>query len=144
MSSAAKGNHTRNMLSNSVPEHKAATRKIVAMFNTGDLAEVDAIFAAEYIDHQRPLWLDETGPEEFRQIVLSARTSLPNLQVTIEALIAEGDSVAARLHWHSTHPAGKTIDRETLDILRFVNGKAVEHWGAEAWMTETTQNDQAS
>ena len=128
----------------SLHEHKAATKKIVAIFNTGDLAEVDALFSAEYIDHQRPAWLDAIGPEEFRQIVLSARTSLPNLQVTIEALVAEGDSVAARLHWHSTHPAGTIIERETLDILRFVNGKAVEHWGAEGWATETTSNNQTA
>jgi len=131
-----------NMMPDSVSEHKAVTQKIVAIFNTGDLAEVDTLFSVEYVDHQRPAWLDETGPEEFRQIVLSARTSLPNLQVTIEALVAEGNSVAARLHWHSVHPAGTIIDRETIDMLRFVNGKAVEHWGAEAWATETTSNDQ--
>ena len=126
----------------SLHEHKAATKKIVAIFNTGDLSEVNALFAAEYIDHQKPAWLEAAGAEEFKQIVLSARTSLPNLQVMIEALIAEGDSVVARLHWHSAQPTGKVIDRETIDMLRFVQGKVVEHWGAEAWMTETTQNDQ--
>jgi predicted SnoaL-like aldol condensation-catalyzing enzyme len=126
----------------SLHEHKAATQKIVAIFNTGDLSEVDALFSAEYVDHQRPAWLDATGSEEFKQIVLGARTSLPNLQVTIKALVAEGDTVVARLYWQSTHPAGKTIERETIDMLRFVNGKVAEHWGAEAWRKETTQNDQ--
>jgi predicted SnoaL-like aldol condensation-catalyzing enzyme len=125
-----------------VHENKIAIKKIVEIFNTGDLAEVDSLFSSEYVDHQRPAWLDSTGPEEFKQIVLSARKSLPNLQVTIEDLIAEGDRVVARLHWRSTLPAGKNIDRETIDILRFVNGKVVEHWGAEVWTTETTQNDQ--
>lgn len=123
---------------------KAATKKIVEIFNTGDLSEVEALFSAEYVDHQRPAWLDAVGGEEFRQIVLGARKSLPNLQVTVEALIAEGDTVVVRLHWHSTHPAGKIIDRETIDMLRFADGKVVEHWGAEAWMAETTQNDQPS
>lgn len=123
-----------------VPENKVAIKKIVEIFNTGDLSEVDSIFAPEYIDHQRPAWLDATGPEEFKQIVLSARQSLPNLKVTIEDIVAEDDKVVTRLHWHSTDPAGKTIERETIDILRFVGGKVVEHWGAEAWVTE---NDQA-
>ena len=123
---------------------KAVAKKIVAMFNTGDLSEVDSLFSAEYVDHQKPAWLDAAGAEEFKQIVLGARKSLPNLHVTIEVLIAEGDTAVVRLHWHSTHPAGKVVDRETIDMLRFVDGKAVEHWGAEAWMTETTQNDQTS
>jgi predicted SnoaL-like aldol condensation-catalyzing enzyme len=119
---------------------KAATKKIVEIFNTGDLSEVEALFSAEYVDHQKPAWLDVAGAEEFKQIVLGARKSLPNLHVTIEALIAEGDTVVARLHWQSTQPAGKNVDRETIDMLRFVDGKVAEHWGAETWATETTQN----
>jgi predicted SnoaL-like aldol condensation-catalyzing enzyme len=129
---------------NSSNDHKMATKKIVAIFNTGDLSEVDTLFSAEYIDHQRPAWLQAIGMEEFRQVVLGARTSLPNLQVILEDMIAQGDTVVARLHWHSTHPAGNTIDRETIDMLRFVKGKAVEHWGAEAWATETAQTVQPS
>jgi predicted SnoaL-like aldol condensation-catalyzing enzyme len=124
--------------------NKAATQKIVAIFNTGDLSEVHTLFSAEYIDHQKPAWLDAAGAKEFKQIVLGARTSLPNLQVTIEALIAEGHTVAARLHWHSAQPSGNVIDRKTIDLLRFVHGKVIEHWGAEAWATEIAQNDQTS
>ncbi len=120
----------------SLDENTSATKKIVAIFNTGDLSEVDSLFSSDYVDRQRPLWIKVTGPEEFKQIVMDARKSLPNLRVTIEDIIAEGDRVVLRLQWHSTLPAGKKIARETIDILRFVNGKAVEHWGAEAWTTE--------
>lgn len=124
--------------------NKLAAKRIVAIFNTGELSEVDFLFSSEYLDHQKPPWLDVTGPEEFRQIVLAARKSLPQLQVTIEDMLAENDTVALRLHWRSTPPAGKTIDRETLDILRYVNGKVVEHWGAEAWTTAKTPKDMPS
>jgi predicted SnoaL-like aldol condensation-catalyzing enzyme len=116
---------------------KAAVAQIVAIFNTGDLSGVDALFSSEYSDHQKPAWLDAAGGEEFKAIVLSARASMPNLQVTIEALVAEEDMVVARLRWHSAEPNGKTIDRETIDMLRFVNGQVAEHWGAETWATET-------
>ncbi len=60
--------------------NKAATKKIVEIFNTGDLSEVDFLFSSAYLDHQRPSWMDVTGPEEFKQIVLGARKSLPHLQ----------------------------------------------------------------
>ena len=124
--------------------HKRATKKIVEIFNTGDLSEVDFLFSSEYLDHQRPSWMDVTGPEEFKQIVLGARKSLPQLHVTIEDMLAERDTVALRLHWQSTHPDGNTIDRETIDLLRYVNGKVVEHWGAEAWTTDPTPTDMTS
>ena len=119
-------------MTNTVKENKVTTQKIVEIFNTGDLSEVDSLFSPEYVDHQRPSWLDVNGSEEFKQIVMGARKSLPNLRVTIEDIIAEGDTVVVRLQWHSTHPEGKKIERETIDILRFAHGKAVEHWGAEA------------
>src|SRR5260370_2059209 len=131
-------------MTNAVNENKVATKKIVEIFNTGDLSEVDFLFSSEYVDHQRPASLDVSGSEEFKQIVMGARKSLQNLRVTVEDVIAEDDKVTTRLHWHSTHPTGKNVDRETIDILRFVNGKVVEHWGAEAWTTEHIQNDDAS
>jgi len=121
-------------MTNTGNENKVSTQKIVAIFNTGNLSEVNSLFTSDYVDHQRPTWLDITGPEEFKHIVLGARQSLPNLHVTIEDIIVEGDTVATRLRWHSTHPGGKKIERETIDILRFAHGKAIEHWGAEAWM----------
>jgi predicted ester cyclase len=83
--------------------------------------------------------MDANGPEEFGQIVTGARKSLPNLKVTIEELIAEGDTVAARLQWHSIDATRKKINRETIDILHFVNSQAVEHWGAEAWNSEKSE-----
>ncbi len=129
-------------MTNTVNENKVRTQKIVEIFNTGDLSEVDSLFSSEYVDHQRPPWLDVNGSEEFKHIVLGARKSLPNLRVTIEDVIAEGETVVARLQWRSTHPEGKKIERETIDILRFAHGKAIEHWGAEAWTKEKTFNDQ--
>jgi predicted SnoaL-like aldol condensation-catalyzing enzyme len=118
-------------------EAKETLKKVVGIFNTGDLSEVNQIFSPDYIDHQKPPEIEADGPDEFKQIVAGARKFLPNLKVTIEDLVAEADKVVARLHWHSLDPAGKQIDRETIDILRLANGQVVEHWGAEAWRSET-------
>lgn len=117
-------------------ENKAILNRIVDIFNTGDLYKVDLIFSPDYIDHQKPLGMDIDGPNEFKQIVTNARQSLRELTVTIEDLIAEEDKVAGRLRWHIIDLAGNEIHRETLEILRFVSGQVVEHWGAEAWRKE--------
>jgi predicted SnoaL-like aldol condensation-catalyzing enzyme len=120
----------------SANQNKAIMKKIVDIFNTGDLSEVDLIFSPGYIDHQKPPAMEIDGPDEFKQIVTRARGSLRTLHVTIEDLLAEENSVAARLGWQLTNQAGKEIKRETIEILRFVNGQVAEHWGAEAWRTE--------
>jgi len=127
-----------------VEENKAVMIKIVDMFNIGDVSDVDSLFASYYVDHQadiqRPPGVDIDGPEEFRHVVRGARMALPYLNVTIEDLIAESDTVAARVHWQSIDSTGKKIERETIEILRFSSGQVVEHWGAESWSSEDTSD----
>lgn len=101
-------------------------RKIVKIFNTGDLTEVDSLFSSNYLDHQRPSAMKKKGREEFKAIVLLARKDIPSLKASIIDMISEKDKVVARLKWH-----GKKINRETIDILRIGQGRVTEHWGAE-------------
>ena len=104
-------------------------QKIADAFNTGDLSEVDAIFAPGYIDHQKPPHITVDGPEEFRLIVTGARRSEP-FNVAILDVIEGDDKIAARLHWFG-NDRGTEIDRETIEILHVKDGLIVEHWGAE-------------
>jgi hypothetical protein len=49
--------------------------------------------------------------------------------------------VVARLRWWGTTPSGEQIDRETIDIVRFANGRAFEHWGIQLWGFESGERD---
>ena len=116
----------------SVTENRAAERKIVEAFSTGDLSRVESLFALDYVDHQGLGGHEMIGPSGFSDVVRAARTGYVDLAVRIDDLIAEGDKVVARLHWRGVRPAGEIVERETIEILRFVAGRAVEHWGARA------------
>lgn len=62
------------------------------------------------------------------------RESFPDLRVTVEEMIAEGDKVAYRWTMRGTHqgvyegiaPTGKAITLTGITILRFADGKIVE------------------
>lgn len=123
-------------------ENKNAMKKIVEIFSTGDLSDVKSVISPDYIDHQGLNGIEIKGPEGFSQVVTAAHSGPHNLSVIIHDLIAEGDKVAARLHWHSIDPTGRKIDRETIEFLRFSNGQAVEHWGAESWISENSPQRQ--
>jgi predicted SnoaL-like aldol condensation-catalyzing enzyme len=113
--------------------NKELLQKIAAIFSSGNLSEVDDMFAANYVDHQKPDSLRADGPEEFKQIVQQARKSLPDLKVAIqEPFLAEDDKVAARFHWSSDN-----AERETIELLRIQDGQVAEHWGAEVWRSTT-------
>src|SRR5438132_9346981 len=70
-------------------------QQVVTMFNTGDTVNAWRVFSPDYVDHQKPAFIDTDGPEEFAAIVALARRSLPNLQVSIEDVIVEDDKLAA-------------------------------------------------
>jgi predicted ester cyclase len=117
-------------------ENKAAARKIVHLFSSGDLSDVSSLISPEYVDQQWIQGITLRGPEGFSQLVTFARNALPHLTVVIHDIIAEGENVVVRLHWHSRSFLGRTIDRETIDILRFAQGQQVAYWGAEVWPPE--------
>jgi predicted SnoaL-like aldol condensation-catalyzing enzyme len=62
-----------------------------------------------------------------------ARRAVSGLEVRIEDVITEDDRVAARINWQGVSADGRMLERETIDIIRVVDDKAVEHWGAEMW-----------
>ena len=117
-------------------ENKALYRRIIEEFgNKGDRAAVDELYSADLVDHVA-IPGNDPGNEGLKQIITSWRDAFPDLHTHIEDLIAEGDRVVARLMFHGTHqgefmgiPAtGKQIRVNEICIVRFADGKVVEHW----------------
>ena len=117
-------------------EAEASTRAIVEIFATGDLDAVSSAVADDYVDHQGLGDLEIRGPHGFRQVVEAVHTR-SDVRVTIEDIVAAEDKAAVRLRWHGLNPSGGMVIRETLDLLRFAEGRLVEHWGAEIFRHES-------
>jgi predicted ester cyclase len=77
------------------------------------------------------------------QTMAMFRTAFQDLQVTVEDIIATGDKVWVYTTMRGTNTGefmgkkatGKKIEVKGVDIVRFVNGKAVEHWGVSDDLT---------
>ncbi len=79
-------------------ENKALVRRVIEeVWNQGKLDVAGEIFATDYIFHA-PLPGEVRGPEGPTQRVSMYRTAIPNLQLTIEDQIAEGDKVVTAGH----------------------------------------------
>jgi len=120
----------------STEENKAMGRRIIEeVWNKGDLALVDELVSPNYIYHF-PGREDIKGPEGLKQFVTMARTAFPDLHITIDDEIAEGDKVACRYTWRGTHkgemrgiaPTGKQVTVTGIVITHCVGGKGVETW----------------
>ena len=118
-------------------ENKSISRRVQEeAFNQGNLAVIDELVAADYVDHDLPPGFPD-GPEGYKQLVAMYRAAFPDVQMTIEDVIADGDKVALRWTATGTHqgelmgipPTNKQVTVTGMDINRLAGGKIAEHWG---------------
>jgi len=121
----------------STDANKAIDRRIVdEVLTRGGLTVADELIAPDFVDHAASPGM-ERGPDGFRAAVAAFRTAFPDLHVTIEDHIADGDRVARRMTMRGTHhgelfgipPTSKAITITGIHIVRLADGKVAEHWG---------------
>ena len=84
------------------------------VWQEGNLAVIDELVDANHILHAYPEDLAYgSGAEGFKRLVSTNRANLPDVQLTIEDLIAEGDKVVTRytVHGLAAMTTGIWIDR---------------------------------
>ena len=119
----------------SMNDPAAAARAIIGILATGDLEAVSSAVAEEYIDHQGLGDVELRGRHGFRRVVEAVHQA-SEVRVTIEDIVAAEGKAVLRLRWHGIDRAGRTVTRETLELLRFADGRLIEHWGAELFRRE--------
>lgn len=116
------------------PENKAVFRRFYEdVWNEGDLAVVDELLAADFVNHAVG---DAPAPhrELYKRGVVETRIAYPDWTLVIEDLVAEGDRVTARWRAHGTHtgelegvtPTGKRDEFVGTTVVRVEDGTIVE------------------
>jgi len=106
------------------------------VFAQGRTDVIDEVLAPDFIDHRTIPPGFPTGPDGVKAFVAVVRNAFPDLTITIDHAIAEGDFVALHITASATMkgefagmpPSGKHATWEAVHISRFVNGKVAEHW----------------
>ena len=122
-------------------ENKVLTRRswlIVAEGNLDTLEDALAeVYAEDIVLHEPDE--DVRGVEGLKQFVSMIRSAIPDLHITLEDDIAEGDKVVSRWSAQGTHqgelmgiaPTGNQVMITGITIHRIKEGKIVEEW--ENW-----------
>ncbi len=119
----------------SAEQNKAIVRRITEeIWNKGDFDLIDELIASHFVFHDPGVPMEVRGPDGYKQFVTIYRNAFPDVHLTIEDLIAEGDKVAYR--WLATGtqkgdlpniPAtGKQISVAGMNIRHIEDGKVVE------------------
>jgi len=128
------------MSSAEVAANKALFKRFHDAANTGDIESlanaIDELVAPDAVV-RTPLPIDVTGAEALKHIWAMLFSVYPDIHVTVEDLIAEGDKVVARNTVTGTHrgefmgvaATGKSVTYNEIFIFRFADGRVVETWG---------------
>jgi steroid delta-isomerase-like uncharacterized protein len=111
-------------------------RAVYAAFESGDASVLDSVMADDFVEHEQLPGLG-SGREAVMEFMASWKAAFPDFNIEIHRIIEDDDIVAAYSTFRGTHqgeffgiaPTGRQIAVPTVDIVRFENGRAVEHWG---------------
>jgi steroid delta-isomerase-like uncharacterized protein len=118
-------------------EQKKLVRNLVEdVWSEGKFEVVDRLVDARYIGHSSPAGTETRGTEGYRQYFADLRAAFPDLHVSVEDEIEEGDRVVVRWTARATHlgtfagvPAsGRRGEVAGISIYRIADGKVIECW----------------
>ena len=105
-------------------------RLIEESFNEGKFDLVDQLVAPDAVNHDpaQPARLQSLhGPEAQRRIVEMYRAAFPDVRITVDEVIEEGDRVALRWHAEGTH-RGELEGLAPTGVRTTVTGISLDHW----------------
>jgi steroid delta-isomerase-like uncharacterized protein len=116
-------------------KNKALVRRSWELPDNLDI--IHEVYAPDLVWHDPDR--DIKGAEEARQFVSTYKTAFPDLQTTVEDVIAEGDKIVTRWTVRGTHqgeveefgpPTGRRAEIKGITIHRIEGDKIVEEWNS--------------
>jgi predicted ester cyclase len=121
----------------SVEQNKAVSRRWIEVFNERDAAGEADVRGPDYVAHA-PASLEPAplGSEAWTRFLAGFVEGFPDLRLTVEDAVGEGDLVAQRVHFAGTHtgefqglpPTHRKVSFSGLELNRFVDRRVAEHW----------------
>jgi steroid delta-isomerase-like uncharacterized protein len=111
-----------------------ARRWFEDLFSRGDLDTANVILSADFVDHLPRE--EERGIEGLKHYVSFYRTAFPDIQDSVEEIVAEGDKVVVRWSSRGTHqgefmgvaPTGRVVAFTGMRLFRIAESKIAESW----------------
>jgi len=122
---------------NGMEANKKASRRILEeIFGAGKYDLADELLQAKAIGHDPALPGPVQGPEGLKESARAYRAAFPDLKLTVEDVVGDGDLVAIRWSAHGTQKGelfgiaatGKEATVTGITIDRYSGGKLAESW----------------
>jgi hypothetical protein len=109
-----------------------ADNRISDAFKSGDASKLDSVISSDFVDHTD--MGDHKGVDSVKSMVNTIHTQFKDMKIELKKQWADDDYVTDWVRYTGTNPnpgmgmpAGP-YDIKGMEVTRFSNGKAVEHW----------------
>ena len=131
------GDMNKTAVNADMTKNMDAVKNVFTAFETGNTDNLGNYIAENMVEHSPDPNVKATGLEGVKEMIKMYRTSFPDLKQNVTGMWADKDMVIAHFTMTGTNsgPMGempatnKSVNVNGVDIVRFENGKAVEHWG---------------
>jgi len=104
-------------------------------FSKGDVTVFDRHTSETFVEHQHGII--PQNKEGVKNAIRYLHKAFPDFTLTIEDMATNGNTVWGRMTGRGTQqgqfgpmpPTGKKVEISVIDVMRFENGKLIEHWG---------------
>src|SRR3954453_4768937 len=119
-------------------QHEGLMRSMYdEVMSAGDLDRIAELCTEDIVDPELPPGMP-SGVDGVKAFMQMMRGAFPDLRATMQDYVEQGDRAVARARFTGTHQgelmgvaaSGNAIDLECIDMIRVVDGKCAEHWGA--------------
>lgn len=117
------------------PNAALVRRHYEDLVNRGDLSSADRDVRPDFVDHAAPPGTPP-GPDSVKGWISMVRAAFPDITVTEEEVIANGDMVAVLARWTGTHQGdsfgiaatGRRVELRGMVLWRVADGRLAERW----------------
>ena len=104
-------------------------------FSKGDVTVFDRHASSDFVEHQ--YGFIPPNAEGVKQVIRNLHNAFPDFSMKVEDLVTDSDKVWGRMTARGTQkgqfgpmpPTDKKFEISVIDIMRFKDGKLIEHWG---------------
>lgn len=127
-------NKSEDVLSATAQKNVNAMDSVTKSFETKDFSRLGDFIAADAVDHAGDNG-DINGLDSMKVEFTKSAAGMDNLHTEIIKQLADDDYVMSWVHWTGTftkdgmgHKAGDKLDMKGIELAKFKDGKATEHW----------------
>ena len=109
----------------------AASHIVVDAFQTGDISKIDSAVASDFVDHTER---GDMGRDSLKAMIKTWHGASKDNKAEIIKELADDEYVFSWMRFTGTSdgsmgmPAGP-YDMRSIEVVKFKDGKAIEHWG---------------